>query len=148
MEADYLLLTDGAQVAGDKLYVLGGGWIIVWADKFPVIHQMTIAAGILVDWMETNRQHQFRFELRQEDEQNRTVWFAEGGFEQGRPAGMPAGARQRIQMAIPLPAPLSAPGEYSVRLLLNGREAKASSFTVVDRTQKATGPLTPKEAGQ
>jgi hypothetical protein len=128
MEADYLILADGAHVANDKLYVLGGGWINVLAPQFPVNHSMAIAIGILVDWMETNRQHAFRVELRQEDAQNRVIAQAEGTFEQGRPAGMPAGSTQRIQMALPLTVRLDAPGEYVVRLLLDGHEVKKAAF--------------------
>jgi hypothetical protein len=129
MEADYLILADGAQVANDKLYLLGGGWLAVTAQQYPVNHSMAIAIGILVEWMETNRQHSFKLEVRQEDNQNRVVASVEGAFEQGRAAGIPAGSTQRIQMAMPMTIPLAAPGEYVVRLLLNGREAKKAAFT-------------------
>ena len=52
--ADFLILADAAQVQGEKLYMLGGGWSLIWAKEFPAQHQMAVAAGILVPWMETN----------------------------------------------------------------------------------------------
>lgn len=123
-----MILADGAHVANDKLYVLGGGWIGVFAKQYPVVHPMAVGVGIMIDWMETNRQHTFKVEIREEDRQNRVVAVVEGTFEQGRPPGLPAGSPQRFQMALPFQVRLDAPGEYAVRLFLDGHEVRRSQF--------------------
>ena len=83
--ADFLILADAAQVQGEKLYMLGGGWSMIWAREFPAQHNLAVAAGILVPWLETNVRHQFRIVVHAEDE----TQFGEvgGEFEQGRAPG-------------------------------------------------------------
>jgi hypothetical protein len=129
MEVDFLILADSAQVVGEKLYMLGGGWSFLRTAQMPVTHQMAVAVGILVDWLETNQRHTFRMELTQEDG-GKLVAAMEGQFEQGRPPGIPAGAAQRLSMAFTFAPTLDAAGPYAVRLLLNGQVAKRVGFVV------------------
>jgi hypothetical protein len=147
MEIDYLILSDGAQVVGDKLYLLGGGWMIVNAQQFPVVVPMAIAVAILVGWNETNRRHQVRVEIFDEDA--KTVTFkVEAEFEQGRPPGIPLGIDQRVQMAFSLPMSFQKAGPFVARAYLNGHEAKRTPFMVNDmRTQVAVTPPQPDDPG-
>ena len=134
MEADFLILADSVQVQGDKLYMLGGGWSFVWARDLPAVHPMGIAAGVLVDWMETHMKHQFRLEIRNED-LGQSIWKAEGEFEQGRLPGMSNGMRQRVLVAFNLPLPLQEAGDYLAELLINGTVLKRESFKVALQKQ-------------
>ena len=103
LSADFLILADAAQVQGEKLYLLGGGWAMIWAKEFPAQHQMAVAAGILVPWLETNAKHNFRIIVRAEDG---TLFTDVGGeFEQGRPPGLPPGLPET---ALPDPARMGA----------------------------------------
>ena len=131
ISADFLILADAAQVQGDKLYMLGGGWSLVWAQQFPVQHNMTVAAGILIPWLETNTRHQFRIAVRGED----GVAFGEvtGEFEQGRPAGLPAGTTQRVLISASMSIRLERPVEAVAELSLDGTVAKSVPFRVVQR---------------
>lgn len=130
--ADFLILADAAQVQGDKLYMLGGGWSLVWAKEFPAQHQMSIAAGILVPWLETNRRHAFRVAVRTEG--GATLGEFGGEFEQGRPAGLPAGATQRVMLSVAFAVRFDAATEASAELWLDGALAKSVPFRVVQRT--------------
>src|SRR5882672_5541560 len=100
IEPDFLILADSAQVQGEKLYMLGGGWSLIWAKEFPAQHQMAVAAGILVPWLETNSRHQFRIQVHAED----GTMFGDisGEFEQGRPPGLLPGTTQRVMLTINL----------------------------------------------
>jgi hypothetical protein len=131
ISADFLILADAAQVQGDKLYLLGGGWSFLWAQQFPAQHQMAVAAGILVPWLETNVRHQFRITVRGED----GAAFGEvtSEFEQGRPAGLPAGTTQRVLIAATMGLRFEKPVEASVELALNGAVAKTAPFRVMAR---------------
>jgi hypothetical protein len=133
MEADFLILADAAQVQGDKLYMLGGGWSVVWARQFPVAHPMTVAIGVLVSWQETNQRHQFRLEILSADGESKAN--VEGEFEMGRPPGLPAGVAQRMMIAANLALQLEGPGEFEAVLSLDGAVSKRASFSVVKRQQ-------------
>ena len=128
---DFLILADAAQVQGEKLHMLGGGWSIVWAKDFPAQHQMAVAAGILVPWLETNTRHQFRIRIVAED----GALFSEvgGEFEQGRPAGMPAGTTQRVMIAANMGIRIEEPCEAAAELWLDGALARSVPFRVVQR---------------
>lgn len=131
---DFLILADSAQVQGDKLYMLGGGWSLVWSKSFPTTHQFAVAAGILVPWMETNQRHQFRLQVRTEDQ----TQLAEvgGEFERGRPAGLPAGTTQRVLLALNIAVRLERACEGQVELLLDGAVSKSVPFRVVQRAAR------------
>lgn len=129
IEPDFLILADAAQVQGEKLYMLGGGWSFVWAKEFPAQHQMAVAAGILVPWMETNRRHQFRVHIHAED--GTTFGDVSGEFEQGRAPGLPGGTTQRVMLTVNLGIRVEAPVEAVAELWLNGELAKSVPFRVV-----------------
>ena len=131
---DFLILADAAQVQGNKLYMLGGGWTFIWAKEFPTQHQVAVTAGILVPWLDTNTRHEFRIELRAED----GTKFGEvrGQFEQGRPAGLPAGTTQRMMVATNLTIRVERAVEAVAELWLDGALAKSVPFHVVQRAQR------------
>jgi len=131
MEADFLILADAAQVQGDKLYMLGGGWSVIWAKQFPVTHPMAVVIGVLVSWQETNQRHQFRLEILSADGESKAN--AEGEFEMGRPPGLPAGAAQRMMIVANLALQLDGPGHFEAVLTLDGTVGKRASFGVVKR---------------
>lgn len=129
LSADFLLLADAAQVQGEKLYLLGGGWSLIWVKEFPAQHQMAVAAGILVPWMETNIRHQFKISVRSED----GTPFGEvtGQFEQGRPPGLPPGTTQRVMLTVNMGIRLEHATEAAAELWLDDALAKSVPFRVV-----------------
>ena len=129
--ADFLILADAAQVQGEKLHMLGGGWSIIWAKQFPAQHQMSVAAAILIPWMETNAKHEFRIRIVAED--GGVFGEVHGQFEQGRPAGMPAGTTQRMMIAANMNIRLERAGEGSAELLIDGVVARSVPFRIVQR---------------
>ena len=130
MEADFLILADSAQVVGDKLYMLGGGWSVLHAAQLPTVHSMAVAVGILVDWMETNTRHTFKLDIRNED-MSQTLATLEGEFEAGRPPGIPRGSQQRLPLAFNFSLKFENPGQCVARLLIDGQHVKKVSFMVV-----------------
>jgi hypothetical protein len=129
LEADFLILADSAQVQGEKLFMLGGGWSQIWAKQLPAQHQMAVAAGILIPWMETNARHQFKVTVR--DEAGAVFSEVGGEFEQGRPPGLPPGTTQRMMLAINFGIRLERPCEAVAELTLDGDLAKTVPFRVV-----------------
>jgi hypothetical protein len=131
---DFLILADAAQVQGDKLYLLGGGWSVIWAKDFPVQHQLAVASAILVPWMDTNQRHQFRIRLRAEDGAN--LGDVSGEFEQGRPPGRPPGSTQRVLVATNMSIRLEKAMEAAAELWLDEELARSVPFRVVKRAPR------------
>jgi hypothetical protein len=131
---DFLILADAAQVQGDKLYLLGGGWSVIWAKDFPVQHQLAVASAILVPWMDTNQRHQFRIRLRAEDGAN--LGDVSGEFEQGRPPGLPPGSTQRVLVATNMSIRLEKAMEAAAELWLDEELARSVPFRVVKRAPR------------
>ena len=48
MKIEYAILADGAQAVGGKLYILGGGWNVFYAQAFPA--PVNIALGVNVSY--------------------------------------------------------------------------------------------------
>jgi hypothetical protein len=132
ISADFVILCDSAQVQGEKLYMLGGGWSQVWAKQFPTQHHMAVAAGILIPWMETNARHQFKLQVRSED--GKVYSEVQGEFEQGRPPGLPPGSAQRVMLAMNMNIRLEQPGEAVAELSLDGQVARTVPFRIVKKT--------------
>ncbi len=128
MHVDFLILSDGAQVASDKLYVLGGGWTIVWAPDFPLTHNAAIAVGMMVDWPETNQKHSIEVALVTGDGQQVGEPLVGGDFEVGRPPGMPPGAAQRFMLAAAVALNLDKPGPYEIVVRVDGTDVTSASF--------------------
>lgn len=121
---DFLILADGAQVVGGKLFVLGGGWDRIQPPSFPhTLPQVGLALGIRVPWLETNRQHTFVVRGMSADQEE--LFRVEGGFEVGRPPGLPKGMSQLFQVAMQLPLPIPKPGQYVIDAEIDGGKARA-----------------------
>lgn len=129
INADFLILADAAQVQGEKLFMLGGGWSLISAKEFPAQHQMAVAAGILIPWMDTNARHQFRVIVR--NEEGPTFGELTGEFEQGRAPGLPAGTTQRVMLAINFGIRIESACEAVAELFLDGTLAKSVPFRII-----------------
>ncbi|HEY7280611.1 MAG TPA: hypothetical protein VID47_03355 [Actinomycetota bacterium] len=113
LAVEYLLLCDAAQVVGAKLYVMGGGWDRVQLSQYPATLPVAIAAGVRVEWTETNRRHKLTIRGLSADA-DRELFKAEGEFEVGRPPGTPHGMSQLFQVAMNVPLQIPEPGSYTV----------------------------------
>ena len=133
MEVDFLLLADGAQVAGDKLYVLGGGWTVLWGKSFPINHTLAVAVGIMVSWEETNQRHSVEVVILSEDGNQIGQPLVSGQLEVGRPPGAVVGTAQRAMMAVSGPASIESPGRYEVIVRINSKDMKRTVFTAAQR---------------
>jgi hypothetical protein len=124
-----MMLADAAQVASNKLYVLGGGWErLSISTGFPVRQRCALALAFSIPWAETNQRHSFSVRLVDEDgkEIHRTI---NGHFETGRPAGLQAGADQRVQVAIDLTLNLEKEGVFVVETTLAEQETSRLTFS-------------------
>ncbi len=141
MEVEWLILADAAQVVGNKLYLLGGGWDRLVVNKqFPIDQRLALALSIKVPWNETNQKHAFEVELISEDKNSeapKSLVKAGGQFEVGRPVGIIQGQEQRFQLALDMGLRIEEAGTKSVIARLDGEEMRRTSFTVLSIPQQA-----------
>ncbi len=134
MEAEWLILADAAQVVGNKLYILGGGWDRLTVNSpFPADQRCALALSLRVAWNETNQKHNFEIEITSEDvntEQPRSLMKAGGQFEMGRPPGISPGQEQRFQVALDMVLKIDGPGTKSIIVRVGGVEMRRLNFTV------------------
>lgn len=130
MELEWLILADAAQVTGNKLYVMGGGWDTLNVNQqFPVNQRCAVAASFRVPWTETNRRHNVSIEIRTEDGQ--LLGEVKGQVEVGRPVGIPPGTEQRAQIAADIGLGIPGPGSIVISASIEGEEAGRVTFRVV-----------------
>ncbi|MGH2675279.1 MAG: DUF6941 family protein [Actinomycetota bacterium] len=125
------LLCDSAQVAGSKLFVLGGGWSL--CGPGPFVHALAIKLG--VPWDQANRQHTLKAELLDEDGEKLQLgdppsdFGFETTFQVGRPPGLPPGTHLDVPLAVNL-GPLEFPPNkgYAWALRVDGEELERITF--------------------
>lgn len=131
MQVEWLILADSAQVVGNKLYLLGGGWeTLAVGGGFPTQQYCAIAVSYRVGWNETNQRHNVQVEIAHEDGQ--ILLQVDGQVEVGRPPGLPAGADQRTQLSFAALLPFDRPGTYVVIARIeNQEEERRFPFRVI-----------------
>jgi len=144
VEIEWLILADAAQVVGNKLYVMGGGWDVLNVNAgFPADQRCAVAISVKVPWAETNQRHQFELEITDDDGKN-TLAKMNGQIEVGRPPGIRPGQDQRIQLAADMFLRFASPGQQVIIARLDGQENRRVTFNVVGNIlPPAKGPKPP-----
>lgn len=126
MEIDYLLLAEHAEVTGNKLYLMGGGWDTMSVAEAPASVRLMLAAGVRVDWDETNAPVPLL--VRVDDDDAQEIFRLEGQMNVGRPPHLPPGTSQLSQMTFALALQLPRFGGYRVSLAAgaDGRAVRRS----------------------
>jgi hypothetical protein len=121
-EIDFAFLADAAEtLPGHKFHVLGGGVSRIGGRVYPLRHpHLALVVGLLMTAAETDRDHDIRFVLLDPD----------GGELAGANGSVTArGSGDARDAVVTFSIDLwnvsfPAPGDYSVRLLVNGSERK------------------------
>jgi hypothetical protein len=127
-----LMLCDFAEAVNGKLYVMGGGWNVLYAPGEPVT--MAVAAIVAVPWDQTNRPHELALELLTQDGVPVDVegegLSVTGEFELGRPPGIKPGSSLNAPFVWTFAGLVLEAGGYEWKLSLNGAPVTSRPFTV------------------
>ena len=109
-----MVLCDAAEAVSGKLYLMGGGWTHVLTPREPV--NMALGVVVAIPWDETNRRHDLRVALMDEDGEQMKIGGksvgADGQIEVGRPAGIKPGSAINAVMAFRFNGIRLEPGGY------------------------------------
>jgi hypothetical protein len=137
----YMLLADGADAVGGKLYMLGGGWDRIMIPNLPsrAIKPFALALGITVPYSHTNRKFALTVELIDTDgAQIGDVLRVD--LETGRPPGLTPGASQNTPIGIATNPEFPGPGRFSFVARIDGAIKNSVSFEVLPLQQVQVVP--------
>ncbi len=128
MQLDYALLADKATLTHDKkLVVLGGDIDSVTVRELPSLVQFSLVARTVFGQDEQREGHTFGLECVTPDGETKRV----GEGLPMDPTGVPEEGRQpAARVIIDLAIVFSKAGAHTIRLLLDGNEAKSFPFRV------------------
>ncbi len=139
---EWVIIADSAQVIGNKLFLLGGGWdVLLVGQQFPVEQSLGIALSFRVPWQQTNQRH--TAEIRIVPEHRQELLKVGAQLEVGRPIGIRPGQSQRVQMALNLLLSVTQGGIYEIVVSINGEEQpRRTTFTVITNPLATMSPQT------
>lgn len=131
-----MLLCDAAQVVGDKLYILGGGWSYLWLPQPAPPVSFATAVDLALPWEYANRRLNLVMRIVTEDFQEFVPEGAdepvraEGHVVAGRAPTARPGAALHIPMVIPFAPMQLDQGGYVCELLVDGESVAQAGFQV------------------
>ena len=133
---EFAMVADAVQAVGGKLYVLGGGWDMLWVGSFPARHpSLGIGIRIRVPWSHLD---EFDLSVDLVDEDGKSL-FGGKRFAQhikvtrrlGRPAGSDTGVTRAFTFNNLL---FPNPGGYAFPIFVGFTEVARIRFRVQQRS--------------
>jgi hypothetical protein len=129
MRVEWLMLADSAEVLGNKLYLLGGGWTCLRVgSEFPVGQHFAVAAAVSLEAGELGRAQEFALDIL--NPAGKLLATLEAEFQVQALEATTASVH-RWQFASLVDLLLEGPGCYPIVVHLNGEETMRSEFEVV-----------------
>lgn len=138
-----VMLCDAAEVINDKMYILGGGLSVIGAATLPAYHpRLALAITITVPWTDTNRQHNLKIFIEEQDGPRLTLGPNPddpnaqqeiiGQFTLGRPAHIHPGESQDANFALNIDRQLfTNPATYNVVVEIDDEEKARAPLRVI-----------------
>lgn len=132
-----LLLCDAAQVVGDKLYILGGGWSYIWLAQPGDAFGLMVAIDLILPWDFANRRLPVVTRVVTEDSEevipenyDGNPARAEGQLVAGRAPTARPGTDLHAPLVIPFMPMVLEPGGYVCELVVENVTIRRASFQV------------------
>jgi hypothetical protein len=114
MDIEYALLADHTEIAGGKLYLMGGGWDVTNVNATPVAIRVGVALGIRFGWGEAGKPVPVTV-LIEDDDGHEFVHLDATLTVTAAPA-LPPGAEQLSQLSANFAFTAPEAGGYRVRI--------------------------------
>ncbi len=114
MKIDYAILSDAAQAAGGKIYILGGGWNLFRSPSYPAVVQIGLALGLSFTSNEVGIKLPLSVVIADEAGVP-VVPEVKAQVETGQPApDLPNGLSIKVPLAIQIGLSVPRPGKYGI----------------------------------
>jgi len=145
MELTTAMLADAAQVAGGKLYVLGGQWDRLLVAGFPAVHPaMAVVLVIRVEYTEAPQTFQLHAELTLDGQSQDAR--ASGQLATGHSPGQAAGAPAFVPLVIAFAnVAFGEPGRYEWVITADDAELGRVPLEVLAGTVPGAPPGPPPQ---
>ena len=150
-DIEYAFLADAAEARpGQKFAVIGGGVSRLGGANFPMRHpHLALVVGLAVTTEEMGRQTDLRLTILTPD--GAQMASAQASVVSGGPGRAAGGRDQVLTFALDLwNLSFAVPGEYTIRITVDGDEQKLLPLIVEQRraaarrsTRRPAGPVTP-----
>jgi hypothetical protein len=110
---EFLILADAAQVAGGKLFILGGGWSVYRSPAYPAQIQLALGLSILIDWQEAGIRYPVSITIADEAGVP-VIPELRGEVEVGKSPEVPPGTTQRALFPLNTVFAVPRAGKYVV----------------------------------
>ena len=131
IRAECFLLCDGAAVAENKLFILGGGWDRLGIRKFPEEYVVTVAVKLAVPTSETYRPLPIRLEVQDDDRNLVVPEPMRAELEMARPPGYEAHEELPFLLPIKVKLPLTKPQRLNFVLYVDNNFLARASLRVI-----------------
>ena len=131
MKIEYVVLADGAQAVGGKLYILGGGWSIFHAQAFPA--PLNIGLGVNISYTSNESGMTYPWSVTITDEADIPVVPQMNSQIQipQPPPGLPVGVfGNRLPLALQIGFAVPRPGKYTITVKF-GSSAVKTDFDAI-----------------
>lgn len=123
------MLADAAQVAGGKLFVMGGAFDTITAREFPALHR-SLSLALVAEIGPADRNRELDIMIRLVDEDGKEIGVeSKGTFRVGSPATLPAGASSLVPLVANfIGVRFPEPGGYVFLIEHDGEELARVAF--------------------
>lgn len=140
MKVEYVVLADGAQAVGGKLYILGGGWSIFYAQAFPA--PINIGLGVNVSYTSNELGMTYPWSVTIADEAGIPIvpeMNSQVQVPQPSP-GLPSVFVNRLPFAMQIGLAVPRPGKYTITVKFGSSTVKTDFDAIFVRAAPGASP--------
>lgn len=144
-EIEWLMLANDAEVLGNRLFLMGGGWDTLTPSGMPFLHTFAIAVSLLADWDDVVQEREHRIEIAHVPAGGDRKLLGTSMAKLSRAPQMREGEKQRAQFAVKLALQFDKSGTHDIVVTLHGRGSKSVRFFVNPAVASPEAPPTRPE---
>jgi len=129
-EIEWVILADNAEVVGNRLFLMGGGWDKLTPNTPAFVHFLAVAVSIQVEWDDVVQEREHRIDITHAPVGAARKLLVTAMAKPMLTPQMREGEKQRAQLAVKIALQFDAPGTHDIEVSLNGATTKTVRFHV------------------
>lgn len=135
MDLDFAFLADAAEVAGGKLYAIGGAFDTIWVSTVPATYpKLALVMRLFFTPAEVGKKHKVEINVLEED--GKRIATVGGDLEIKQNPSLPKGWKHSFLTVLNFAnLKFEKFGSYSIEIAVNNFSVKSISLRVAERVQ-------------